>query len=107
MKYYDETGKKATTDYCDVISFVYSSKSSAIDKVAVGAEVKLAGGNVVINAEKETSIKVSAVSMLGSEVQLYEGQSSSEEVSLSELSSGMYIIKVVLDNEVRTLKYVK
>ena len=107
VKYYDETGKMATTDYCDVISFVYSSKSSAIDKVAVGAEVKLAGGNVVINAEKETSIKVSAVSMLGSEVQLYEGQASSEEVSLSELSSGMYIIKVVLDNEVRTLKYVK
>ena len=107
VKYYDETGKIVTTDYCDVISFVYSSKSSAIDKVAVGAEVKLAGGNVVINAEKETSIKVSAVSMLGSEVQLYEGQASSEEVSLSELSSGMYIIKVVLDNEVRTLKYVK
>ena len=107
ITYKDETGKSVSTDYCDVVKFVYSSKTSAIDNVAVAAEVRLAGSNVVINAENETNVKVTAVSMLGREEVLYEGVTASEEVSLAGLSSGMYIVKVVLDNEVRTLKYIK
>ena len=107
VTYKDGEGKSVSTDYCNVVSFVYSSKTSAIDNVAVAADVKLVGNKVVINADKETSIKVSAVSMLGSEESLYAGQASSEEISLEGLANGMYIIKVVLDNEVRTIKYVK
>lgn len=107
VTYKDGEGKSVSTDYCNVVSFVYSSKTSAIDNVAVAADVKLVGNKVVINADKETSIKVSAVSMIGSEESLYAGQASSEEISLEGLANGMYIIKVVLDNEVRTIKYVK
>lgn len=107
IKYFDESGTTKTTDWSDVISFVYSSSQSAIDNITTGADVKIAGKNVVINADSESSVRVSAVSMLGREEVLFVGKTSSEQVSLEGLSRGLYIIKVVLDNEVRTLKYMK
>ena len=107
VQYYDENSVMQTSEWSDVISFVYSSSQSAIDNIATAANVKLAGKNVVINADSDTNVKVSVVSMLGREEILFEGRTSSEEVSLEGLSSGMYIIKVVLDNEVRTLKFMK
>ena len=107
VQYYDETGVMQTTDWGEVISFVYSSSESAIDNVATSADVKLAGKNVIINTDSETHVNVSAVSMLGRVEELYDGRTMNESVSLEGLSHGMYIIKVVLDNEVRTLKYIK
>lgn len=107
VQYYDEAGVMQTTDWGETISFVYSATESAIDNIAIGADVKIAGKNVVINADSESSVRVSAVSMLGREDVLFVGKTSSEQVSLEGLSHGLYIIKVVLDNEVRTLKYMK
>lgn len=108
VQYYDEANEMQTTDWGETISFVYSSNQSAIDNVTTAADVKLANNSVIVNVDRETNVKVSAVSMLGREVVLYEGKAMSEIVSLESLPrGGMYIIKVVLDNEVRTLKYMK
>lgn len=107
VQYYDEAGVMQTTDWGEIISFVYSSSQSAIDNIATSAEVKLAGNILVISTEDDTNVEVSAVSMLGREEPLFSGRTSNEQISLEGLSSGMYIIKVILDNEVRTLKYMK
>ena len=107
VKYYNEDGVLKSTDYCSDISFVYSSASSAIDSVTNGAIVKLEGNKVLINADGEINVRVSAVSMLGYTQLLYNGQSSNAKVSLEELSAGMYVILVDVNGETHTIKYLK
>lgn len=107
VQYYDENGTFCTSDWGETISFVYSSSSSAIDKVETDAKVKIAGKNVVVTAGNVVDVQVNAVSMLGNVAKLYAGKTAHEEVSLSELPNGLYVIQVSMDGEFYTMKYIK
>lgn len=107
VKYYDESGKLQTTDWSDVISFVYNSSTSAIESVANEEGVMIAGDKVVVTANNTVPVKVVAVSMMGCSQVLYDGCSMNEEVSLSELATGIYVIQVVVDGKPHAIKYIK
>lgn len=107
VQYYDENGTFCTSDWGETISFVYSSSASAIDKVETDAKVKIAGENVVVTAGNVVDVQVNAVSMLGNVAKLYAGKTAHEEISLSELRNGLYVIQVAVDGEFYTMKYIK
>jgi hypothetical protein len=90
-----------------VISFVYSSSQSAIDAVDAEASVKIVVEDVVVSAGKVAEVQVNAVSMLGNVVELYVGKTANEEVSLSELADGFYVVRVAVDGKLHTIKYIK
>lgn len=106
-EYYDENGTYCTSEMSDVISFVYSTGSSAVESVAGDTEVKLVDGNVVIGMANEARVTVSAVTMAGQEQVLYDANTASEQVSLDGLAKGFYVIKVVAGGEARAFKFVK
>lgn len=107
VQYADESGAMQTTDWGEVISFVYSSSQSAIDAVDAEASVKIVGEDVVVSAGKVAEVQVNAVSMLGNVVELYVGKTANEEVSLSELADGFYVVRVAVDGKLHTIKYIK
>lgn len=104
---YNEESKLITSDWSDVISFVYNSSTSAIESVANGEGVMIAGDKVVVTANNTVPVKVVAVSMMGCSQVLYDGCSMNEEVSLSELATGIYVIQVVVDGKPHAIKYIK
>lgn len=107
VDYYDEAGMLKTTDYSDVISFVYNSGVSAITDVTAESDVKLAGDKVVITSSTDSYIKVTAVSMLGHVNELYSGVDSNVEVSTESLAKGMYVLQVLVNGKTHSIKFVK
>lgn len=107
VDYYDESGMLKSTDYSDVISFVYNAGVSAITDVTAESDVKLAGNKVVVTSSTESLIKVAAVSMLGHVNVLYAGVDSNVEVSTESLAKGMYVLQVEVNGKTHTIKFVK
>ncbi len=107
VQYADEDGSMITTDWGEVISFVYSSAQSAVEDVETGTQVNIVANNLVVSAGNEANVKVSAVSMLGNVVELYAGKTALEEISLSELANGLYVIRVIVDGKSHAVKYIK
>lgn len=107
VQYYDENGILTSTEWGPTISFVYSSASSVIESVKAESLVKIAGSRVVVKTDSSANVKVVAISMLGNSQVLFEGQSANEEISLKNLSSGLYIIQTIVNGEVHNMKYIK
>ncbi len=107
VEYYDESGTMVSTDWGEVISFVYKASVSGVENVGVETDIKIVDGCVLVTADETANVKVSAVSMLGHSQTLYNGQSSSAKVSLEELSNGMYVIMAEVNGKTHTIKYVK
>lgn len=107
INYLDSEGALKQSDFSDVVTFVYSSSSSAIASVKEDSDVKIVSGNVIVTAPNEAHVRVAAVSMLGRSHVLYDGQGINEEVSLSGLSDGIYVIQVVVNGDVHSIKYIK
>ncbi len=102
----------ATTDYSDIVSFVYAGQGSGVENNVAGALVKLIGGSspaLVITAPIGSDISAQAISLTGIvEEQLYNGTSDeSLSLSLQSLPKGMHLIVVSINGNVKTLKYVK
>ena len=107
VQYRDENGNMQTTDWGEIISFVYSSAASAIEDVETATEVKVVAGNLVVSTGKVANVKVNAVTMVGNVVELYEGKTANKKVSLEELSNGFYVLQVVVDGKCHAIKYIK
>lgn len=105
-EYENQNGTTTSTDWSDVISFVYSDKESGIESVSTDTKVNVAGTNVYVTAQ-DAKVKVVAVSLLGNSYALYDGVNTGDAISLEELPTGFYVLQVVVGSDVHTIKYVK
>lgn len=91
------------TDYSEVVSFVYNANAGVEGVTSDDAKVYVTAENVVVFGNAQT-VEIYNISGQLVEVADVEAQST---LDINHLTAGTYIIKVVSDNDVVTLKHVK
>ena len=108
VKYYDAEGYQNSTEWSDVISFVYRDLNSGISDVSGAApEINLQGDVLSISASATSRIAVKAVNMLGTVQNVYDAIGNDAQIDLSYLASGVYVLQVTVAGETHALKMIK
>ena len=108
VKYYDADGYQNSTEWSDVISFVYRDINSGISDVTGEApEIVLRGDVLGISASVASRIAVKAVNMLGTVEKVYDATGNYAEIDLSHLASGVYVLQVTVAGETHAVKMIK
>ena len=108
VKYYDAEGYQNSTEWSDVISFVYRDINSGISDVTGEApEIVLRGDVLGISASVASRIAVKAVNMLGTVEKVYDATGNYAEIDLSHLASGVYVLQVTVAGETHAVKMIK
>ena len=110
VKFYDAEGYQNSTEWSDVISFVYRDLNSGISDVSGAApEIDLQGDVLSISASATATsrIAVKAVNMLGTVQNVYDAIGNDAQIDLSYLASGVYVLQVTVAGETHALKMIK
>lgn len=109
--YVNADGVTTFTEYSEPVSFIYDSALGVNGVVAESLEAKVVGGAmpyVVISSDVPANVEVRAYSLLGvDEGELFNGETTYEEIPLDGLAKGVHLITVTANGETRTLKVVK
>ncbi|MGM9804330.1 MAG: family 10 glycosylhydrolase [Muribaculaceae bacterium] len=106
--YYASPGALYTTDWSEVISFVYNSGIDGIGSITGNnPEVGIVGNELYVKNGKPGRISVKAITLLGVQLPLCNESGNSVQVDLGQLPAGIYVICVENEGFTRTIKYVK
>lgn len=109
---YATTDGAVSTEYSNIISFVYGGPGSGVEGNLVGASTKIIGGtNPVLSIVAPNSSQVLAqiISSTGAvQANLFSGIAEGNiEIPLSDFAKGMYLIVVNVNGSTTTLKFIR